>query len=143
MSRIESYVLHIGLDLIHFRTMIWVYTLYLMWNFVSLKESLIQASPFMATQVYLDVVDIVMVSLAASFAMLGRLWLERFAVIMLSVNGFGQQVLRLIFNLVEGMPLQVLMLVSGLAFSILYLSRVLTLTYKIANLRSTLEKAVR
>ena len=143
MSRIESYVLHIGLDLIHFRTMIWVYTLYLMWNFVSLKESLIQAGPFMVTQVYLDVVDIVMVSLAASFAMLGRLWLERFAVIMLSVNGFGQQVLRLIFNLVEGMPLQVLMLVSGLAFSILYLSRSLTLTYKIANLRSTLEKAVR
>lgn len=143
MSRVESYVLHIGLDLIHFRTMIWVYTLYLMWNFVSLKESLIQASPFMATQVYLDAVDIVMVLLAASFAMLGRLWLERFAVIMLSVNGFGQQILRLIFNLVEGMPLQVLMLVSGLAFSILYLSRALTLTYKIANLRSTLEKAVR
>ena len=143
MSRIESYVLHIGLDLIHFRTMIWVYTLYLMWNFVSLKESLIQAGPFMVAQVYLDVVDIVMVSLAASLAMLGRLWLERFAVIMLSVNGFGQQVLRLIFNLVEGMPLQVLMLVSGLAFSSLYLSRALTLTYEIANLRSTLEKAVR
>ncbi len=142
MSRIESYVLHIGLDLIHFRTMIWVYTLYLLWNFVSLKESLIHAGPFMVTQVYLDVVDIVMVSLAASFAMLGRLWLERFAVIMLSVNGFGQQVLRLIFNLVEGMPLQVLVLVSGLAFSILYLSRALPLTYKIANLRPTLEKAV-
>lgn len=143
MSRVESYVLHIGLDLIHFRTMLWVYALYLMWNFVSLKESLLQANPFMVTRVYLDAVDIVMVSLAASFAMLGRMWLERVAVAMLSVNGFGQQVLRLIFNLVEGMPLEVLVLLAGLAFSILYLSRALTLTYKIADLRSTLEKAVR
>ena len=143
MSRIESYVLHIGLDLIHFRTMIWVYTLYLLWNFVSLKESFLQENLFLVTRVYLDAVDIAMVSLAAAFAMRGRLWLERFAATMLFVNGFGQQVLRLIFNLVEGMPLQVPALVSGLAFSILCLSRALTLTYKIANLRSTLEKAVR
>ena len=49
MSRVESYVLHIGLDLIHFRTMIWVYALYLLWNFVSLNESLIHAGPFMVT----------------------------------------------------------------------------------------------
>lgn len=104
MSRVESYVLHIGLDLIHFRTMIWVYTLYLLWNFVSLKESLIHASPFMVTQVYLDAVDIAMVSLAASFAILGRLWLERFATTMLAVNGFGQQILRLIFNRWRGCP---------------------------------------
>ena len=76
MSRIESYVLHIGLDLIHFRTMIWVYALYLLWNFVSLKESFLQENPFLVTRVYLDAVDIAMVSLAVAFAMRGRLWLE-------------------------------------------------------------------
>lgn len=138
MTRIENWVLRSGLDLIHLRVMLWIYGFYLLWNIISLRRHFHGPGPLSAAFIFADITDVLVLAVAAYSALSCRLMLERVSVLMMAVDGFGQQILRVAHNISEGIPIQVEIVIAGLAFSTVFLTRAITLTYKIAVLRRRL-----
>ena len=138
MTRIENWVLRTGLDLIRLHAMLWAYGFYLLWNVISLRRHFDVLSPLSIVFIYVDITDVLVLAVAVYCALTSRVWLERISVLMLAVDGFGQQILRVAHNISEGIPVQVEIVIAGLAFSTVFLTRAITLTYKIAVMRSRL-----
>ena len=138
MTRIENWVLRTGLDLIRLRAVLWAYGFYLFWNVISLRRHFHGPGPLSAAFIFVDISDVLILAVTTFCALTGRFWLERISVLMLSVDGFGQQILRVAHNISEGIPIQIEIVIAGLAFSTVFLTRAITLTYKIAVFRRRL-----
>ena len=135
MTRIENLVLRSGLDLIHLRVMLWIYGFYLLWNIISLRRHFEQSNLLSTSFIFADITDVLVLAVAAYSALSGRLMLERVSVLMMAVDGFGQQILLVAHNVIENSPIQIEHVIAGLVFSAIFLARATTLTYKIAKMR--------
>ena len=135
MTRIENWVLRTGLDLIHLRVMLWAYGFYLLWNIISLGRHFEHSNPLSISFIFADITDVLVLAVAAYSALSGRLMLERVSVLMMAVEGIGQQALRVAQNVIENAPIQIEHVIAGLVFSAIFLARATTLTYKIAKMR--------
>ena len=142
LTRFEAWVLRLGLEVVHLRAALWIYALYLAWNILSIGRHLAKGDTLSLAHMYVDSVDILLLLAAVVFALRWRLWLERLTVTMLALNGFGQQVLRAIHNFIDGQDPQLEVLLAGLVFAILFLTRAVSLTYKIARIRFRLTNGI-
>ena len=138
LTRLERFVLHVGLDVLHMRAAVLIYLMYVIWNVLSVLRLMQVPGGLPLTLLYVDVVDLLLVMVAAYCALSGKLWMERITVFTLGVSVLAQQLLRIIYSVLENAYLPREAVLGGLLFAILFGTRGLTLTYKIAVLRSRL-----
>ena len=131
-------MLHVGLDVLRMRATVLIYLMYVIWNVLSVLRLMQVPGSLPLALLYVDVVDILLVSMAASCALSGKLWMERITVFTLGASVLVQQLLRIIHSVLENAYLPREAVLGGLLFAILFGTRGLTLTYKIAALRSRL-----
>ena len=128
-------MLHVGLDVLRRRAAVLGYLVYVLWNVSSVLRLMQVPGSLPLTLLYVDVVDILLVMMAAYCALSGKLWMERVTVFTLGASVLVQQLLRIIHSVLENAYLPLEAVLSGLLFAILFGTRGLTLTYKIAVLR--------
>ena len=138
LTRLEKFVLHVGLDVLSMRAAALIYLMYVIWNVLSVLRLMQVPGGLPLTLLYVDEVDILLVMVAAYCALSGKLWTERITVFTLGVSVLAQQLLRIIYSVLENAYLPREAVLGGLLFAILFGTRGLTLTYKIAELRSRL-----
>ena len=138
LTRLEKFVLHVGLDVLHMRATVLIYLMYVIWNVLSVLRLMQVPGSLPLTLLYVDVVDILLVMVAAYCALFGKLWMERTTVFTMGASVLVQQLLRIIYSVLENAHLPREAVLGGLLFAILFGTRGLTLTYKIAVLRSRL-----
>ena len=138
LTRLEKFVLHVGLDVLHMRAAALIYLVYVIWNVSSVLRLMQVPGSLPLTLLYVDVVDILLVMMAAYCAVSGKLWMERITVFTMGVSVLAQQLLCIIHSVLENAYLPREAVLGGLLFAILFGTRGLTLTYKIAVLRSRL-----
>ena len=135
LTRLEKFVLHVGLDVLRMRAAVLVYLVYVIWNVSSVLRLMQVPGSLPLTLLYVDVVDILLVMMAAYCALSGKLWMERVTVFTMGASVLVQQLLRIIHSVLEDAYLPLNAVLSGLLFAIFFGTRGLTLTYKIAVLR--------
>ena len=135
LTRLEKFVLHVGLDVLRRRAAVLTYLVYIIWNVSSVLRLMQVPGSLPLTLLYVDVVDILLVMMAAYCALSGKLWMERITVFTMSASVLVQQLLRIIHSVLENAYLPLEAVLSGLLFAIFFGARGLTLTYKIAVLR--------
>ena len=135
LTRLEKFVLHVGLDVLRMRAAVLVYLVYVIWNVSSVLRLMRVPGSLPLTLLYVDVVDILLVMMAAYCALSGKLWMERVTVFTMGTSVLVQQLLRIIHSVLEDAYLPLNAVLSGLLFAIFFGTRGLTLTYKIAVLR--------
>ena len=135
LTRLEKFVLHVGLDVLRMRAPVLVYLVYVIWNVSSVLRLMRVPGSLPLTLLYVDVVDILLVMMAAYCALSGKLWMERVTVFTMGTSVLVQQLLRIIHSVLEDAYLPLNAVLSGLLFAIFFGTRGLTLTYKIAVLR--------
>ena len=135
LTRLEKFVLHVGLDVLRRRAAVLTYLVYIIWNVSSVLRLMQVPGSLPLTLLYVDVVDILLVMMAAYCALSGKLWMERITVFTMSASVLVQQLLRIIHSVLENAHLPLEAVLSGLLFAIFFGARGLTLTYKIAVLR--------
>ena len=135
LTRLEKFVLHVGLDVLRRRAAVLTYLVYIIWNVSSVLRLMQVPGSLPLTLLYVDVVDILLVMMAAYCALSGKLWMERITVFTMSASVLVQQLLRIIHSVLENAYLPLEAVLSGLLFAIFFGARGLTLTYQIAVLR--------
>ena len=138
LTRLEKFVLHVGLDVLRMRSTVLIYLVYVIWNVSSVLRLMQVPGSLPLALLYVDVVDILLVMMAAYCALSGKLWMERITVFTMGASVLVQQLLRIIHSVLENAYLPLEAVLSGLLFSIFFGMRGLTLIYKIAVLRSRL-----
>ena len=135
LTRLEKFVLHVGLDVLRRRAAVLTYLVYIIWNVSSVLRLMQVPGSLPLTLLYVDVVDILLVMMAAYCALSGKLWMERITAFTMGASVLVQQLLRIIHSVLENAYLPLEAVLSGLLFAIFFGARGLTLTYKIAVLR--------
>lgn len=138
LTRLEKFVLHVGLDVLHMRAAALIYLVYVIWNVASVLRLMQVPGSLPLTLLYVDVVAILLVMTAAYCALSGKLWMERITVFTMGASVLVHQLLSIIHSVLENVHLPQEAVLSGLLFANLFVARGLTLTYKIAVLRSRL-----
>ena len=135
LTRLEKFVLHVGLDVLRRKVTVLVYLVYVIWNVSSVLRLMQVPGSLPLTLLYVDVVDILLVMMAVYCALSGKLWMQQVTVFTLGASVLVQQLLRIIHSVLENAYLPLEAVLSGLLFAIFFGTRGLTLTYKIAVLR--------
>ena len=135
LTRLEKFVLHVGLDALRMKATVLIYLVYVIWNVSSILRLMQVPGSLPLTLLYVDVVDILLVMMAAYCALSGKLWMERITVFTMGASVLVQLLLRIIHSVLENAYLPREAVLSGLLFAIFFGTRGLTLTYEIAVLR--------